>query len=96
MDMEVTPAELTRRIERLLEAICDRYEIEFNEKMLHWPPGPRASDRVWARYWYDTVWRSSGLAGYRERNYDLDDWRRKIAQQARPYYEDLHQFRLQA
>jgi len=79
----------------MLEAICDRFYIEFSDKMLHWPPGPRASDGVWARYWYDSVWRSTGFAGYRERSYDLDDRGREIAQQARPFYEDLHQFRLQ-
>jgi hypothetical protein len=79
----------------MLEAICDRFDVEFSDTMLHWPPGPRASDGVWARYWYDSVWRSTGFACYRERSYDLDDQGRKIAQQARPFYEDLHQFRLQ-
>jgi hypothetical protein len=79
----------------MLEAICDRFDVEFSDTMLHWPPGPRASDGVWARYWYDSVWRSTGFACYRERSYDLDDQAREIAQQARPFYEDLHQFRLQ-
>ena len=78
----------------MLGAICDRFDIEFSDKMLHWPPGPRASDGVWARYWYDSVWRSTGFAHYRERSYDLDDQALDIAQQARPYYEELYQFRL--
>jgi hypothetical protein len=79
----------------MLEAICARCGIEFSDRMLHWPPGPRASDGVWARYWYDSVWRSTGFARYQERSYDLDDQARNIAQQARPYYEDLYQHRLQ-
>ena len=80
----------------MLEAICDRFNIEFSDKMLLWPPGPRASDGIWARYWYDSVWRSTGFARYCERSYDLDNQGRNIAQQARPYYEGLYQFRLQA
>ncbi|MDC1288093.1 HAD family hydrolase [Gammaproteobacteria bacterium] len=79
----------------MLEAVCARFDIEFSDRMLHWPPGPRDSDGVWARYWYDSVWRSTGFARYRERSYDPDDHARKLAQQALPYYEDLYQFRLQ-
>jgi hypothetical protein len=79
----------------MLEAICARFDIEFSDRMLRWPPGPRDTDGVWARYWYDSVWRSTGFAHYRERSHDLDDQERKIAQQARPYYEDLYQHRLQ-
>jgi hypothetical protein len=29
--------------------------------MLSWPPGPRASDGVWAPYWYDKVLDSGGF-----------------------------------
>ena len=80
---------------RMLQAICAHFDIEFSEDMLHWPPGPRASDGVWARYWYDSVWQSTGFARYRERTYQLDARQRKIAQQALPYYEKLYRLRLQ-
>ena len=79
----------------MLEAICARIGIEFSDRMLHWPPGPRDSDGVWARYWYDSVWQSTGFARYRERNYEADGHECKIAQLALPYYEYLYQFRLQ-
>jgi hypothetical protein len=79
----------------MLQAICARYDIEFSEAMLHWPPGPRDSDGVWARYWYDSVWKSTGFAPYRERSYDLGEGEREIARQARPYYEKLYSLRLQ-
>ena len=29
--------------------------------MLHWPEGPRATDGIWAKYWYEQVERSSGF-----------------------------------
>lgn len=79
----------------MLSAICARLGIDFSEDMLHWPPGPRDSDGVWAPYWYDSVWQSTGFAPHRERRYDLGKRERKIAAQARPYYEKLHALRLQ-
>ena len=35
--------------------------------MLSWPAGPRESDGVWAPYWYDAVWRSTGFEPWRKR-----------------------------
>ena len=79
----------------MLQAICDHFDVEFREEMLHWPPGPRESDGVWAPYWYDSVWRSTGFAPWRQRDYDLGEREREIARQARPYYEKLYRLRLQ-
>lgn len=78
----------------MLAALCERVGIDFNEDMLQWPAGARSSDGVWAKYWYDSVWRSTGFARYRERSYELCEKDRNIAHAARPYYEKLHQYRL--
>jgi hypothetical protein len=77
-----------------LRVFCDRLGVAFDPKMLHWPSGPRDSDGVWAKYWYDSVWDSTGFAPYREKPYDLCAKDRQIALQARPYYEDLYRYRL--
>jgi len=79
----------------MLEALCAHFDIEFDENMLHWPAGRRDSDGVWAPYWYDSVWRSTGFAAYQHRSYDLNQREREIARQALPYYEKLHDLRLQ-
>ncbi len=81
--------------ESMLRAICAHLDIEFRPQMLSWPAGQRDSDGVWAKYWYDSVWKSTGFAAYREKSYNLGDKDRKIASQARPYYESLYQYRLQ-
>ena len=81
--------------ESMLRAICQRLGIEFEPQMLAWPAGRRDSDGVWAKYWYDSVWRSTGFAPYQEKNYELCAKDRQIASQARPYYEKLYQHRLQ-
>ena len=81
--------------ESMLRAICARLDIEFVSQMLSWPRGARASDGVWAKYWYDSVWNSTGFAPYQEKSYDLCARDQQIASKARPYYEDLYRYRLQ-
>jgi Sulfotransferase domain len=49
-----------------LRRLCGYVGIDFDERMLHWPAGPRASDGVWARYWYDAVVRSTGFQAPRD------------------------------
>jgi hypothetical protein len=41
--------------------ICRRLGVAFDDSMLAWPPGPRASDGVWAKHWYATVESSTGF-----------------------------------
>ena len=44
-----------------LRALCAALGVPFSAAMLSWPAGPRPSDGVWAPYWYDSVWRSTGF-----------------------------------
>ncbi len=78
--------------------ICGRFAqrlgIEFTERMLQWPAGPRASDGVWAPYWYDAVWKSTGFESWRPRDVQMDDRAASVAEACRPVYERLHGQRL--
>jgi hypothetical protein len=48
-----------------LRRLCDRFGFEFDSNMLSWPKGSRDSDGVWAKYWYESVWNSTGFTPYR-------------------------------
>lgn len=78
-----------------LSVLCAQLDIPFTDRMLHWPPGPRASDGVWAPHWYAAVERSTGFAPYRERQPKLSDFQWELADQCRPHYERLAKHRLQ-
>ena len=78
-----------------LGALCAQLGIPFTDGMLHWPPGPRASDGVWAPHWYAAVERSTCFAPYREREPKLSDFQWELADQCRPHYERLAKHRLQ-
>ncbi|MCU0968350.1 MAG: HAD family hydrolase [Rubrivivax sp.] len=72
-----------------LQALCSRLGIGFTTRMLHWPPGPRASDGVWAPHWYDAVWRSTGFEPWRPRAVQLAAREAAVAEACRPDYEAL-------
>jgi hypothetical protein len=80
-----------------LQALCAACGAPFDEAMLSWPPGRRASDGVWAPAWYEAVEKSTGFAPpEREAAFEnLPDGLRRIAEAARPYYEKLAQHRLE-
>lgn len=80
--------------ETMLRKICNHLDLEFETNMLNWPTGPRDSDGVWGKYWYESVWNSTGFAPYREKPLNLDLKQQAIADQARPYYHQLYQHRL--
>jgi len=78
-----------------LGALCAKLGIPFTDRMLHWPPGPRASDGVWAPHWYAAVERSTGFAPYREREPKLSDFQWELADLCKAHYERLARHRLQ-
>ena len=82
--------------ESMLRALCMRIDIEFDPRMLSWPAGARESDGVWGKYWYQSVWNSTGFAPWSEKKPRLDARQSDIASQARPYYERLYRHRLQS
>ena len=51
----IDAGDFLRDPETYLRWLCDWLGIAFTPRMLSWPAGPRASDGVWAPYWYDAV-----------------------------------------
>jgi hypothetical protein len=74
-----------------LQTLCAALGVPFTDRMLAWPPGPRASDGVWAPHWYAAVWSSTGFEPPRERQVELDDRGRRVVDACRPAYERLLQ-----
>jgi len=90
----IDAADFLRAPEAHLRALCARLGIEFSERMLHWPPGPRDSDGVWAPHWYEAVWASTGFQPWREREVQLEGEAARVADACRPAYEKLLAHRL--
>jgi hypothetical protein len=86
----IDAADFLRAPETYLRWLCDWLGIGFTDRMLHWPAGPRDSDGVWARFWYDAVERSTGFEPWRPRNVDLSRHDTAVADACRPAYDALH------
>jgi Sulfotransferase domain len=89
----VDSADILRQPGPMLRALCEALDVPFDAAMLSWPPGPRDTDGVWARYWYDGVWRSTGFGPYREPG-ELPARLAPLAEQGMPYYAELVAHRL--
>jgi hypothetical protein len=91
----IDSADILRDPQAALEALCDALGIGFDPAMLAWPAGPRPTDGVWAKYWYDNVWRSTGFGPARESAAaDLPPELEPLAAACQPYYDELAAHRL--
>jgi Sulfotransferase domain len=91
----IDSADFLRDPESHLRWLCDWLGIDFTDRMLSWPAGPRESDGVWAPYWYDAVLASTGFEPYRPREIDLSPHDAAVAEACRPAYDALRARRVQ-
>ncbi len=75
--------------ETTLRSLCAALGIVADKAMLSWPKGPKPYDGVWAKHWYNAVWRSDGFQQPPTEKVQLRPDHQRIADQARPYYEKL-------
>jgi hypothetical protein len=70
----------------VLSRLCVHLGIPFTEAMLHWQPGPRPEDGIWARYWYQNVHQSTGFEPYREKNEPFPPYLLPLLEECAPHY----------
>jgi hypothetical protein len=91
----VDAADLLAAPEATLRTLCATLGVSFSERMLSWPPGPRPTDGVWAKHWYQRVEASTGFeraeASVMPR---LAGPLAELDAQCRPLYETLRAHRL--
>ncbi|HXI19785.1 MAG TPA: hypothetical protein VNH46_01790, partial [Gemmatimonadales bacterium] len=78
----------------MLQVLCVRVGVPFSERMLSWPAGPRPTDGIWARYWYDAVERSTGFEPWRPRPRTVAPELAPLLEQCQPLYQELARHRL--
>lgn len=79
----------------VLSKLCVALGVPWTVQMLNWPAGRRETDGVWAPAWYDAVERSTGFGPPPVENKPaLPDHLLRIADAARPHYEQLAKWKL--
>jgi hypothetical protein len=79
---------------RMLGLLCDALGIEFQEAMLAWPAGPRATDGVWAPHWYGEVEKSTGFRPYEPKPEPIPPRLTQLYEQCAEHYARLYEHRL--
>ena len=92
----VDARDILDRPEPMLRALCEALSVPFHDAMLSWPPGPRPTDGVWGRYWYDSVWRSTGFMPYRPPGEPVPGHLVPLLERCGPFYAKMHTSRLTA
>ena len=78
----------------LLRLLCDSLDVEFTDAMLSWPAGPRETDGVWAKYWYDAVLKSTTFQMYKPKDEPLPPHLAGLFDEAAEIYKRLYECRL--
>lgn len=82
--------------EAVLKVLCQRCGLKYEQRMAHWPAGPKPYDGVWAPHWYANVHATTGFqkqaTNSRPLPHRLDD----LLSEARSIYEKLLPFSLNA
>lgn len=86
--------DLLRNPRAMIVALCRQLSVPFDEAMLSWEPGPRSSDGIWSKYWYDSVERSTGFEPWERREINLEGRLRALADECDPYYRTLAAHRI--
>jgi len=78
-----------------LTLLCEALGITFDDAMLSWPVGSRATDGVWATHWYARVEASTGFAAPAQGSGDpLPSRLRPLLDRCLPYTDALMPHRL--
>jgi len=90
----VDAADILADPRRTLTLLCAAVGVPFLDAMLAWPPGPRPTDGVWARYWYAEVERSTGFGPRAARDGPVPPGFEPLLADCLALYEQLHPHRL--
>ena len=78
----------------VLSQLCAALGIAWDEAMLSWAPGRRATDGPWAPHWYAAVEASTGFGPPDTAAVTLPPEAQVLADRCRPYYERLAKHRI--
>ena len=85
----VDATELLRNPENILSTLCEHLDIKFLPTMLNWKPEPRKEDGIWAKYWYQSLHKTSGFKAYTSKsNFPVE--LNPLLIECKPYYEKLY------
>lgn len=78
---------------RKVSGLCG---LAYEQRMAHWPAGPKPYDGVWAPHWYGNVHRSTGFQRKMTLSHPLPRHLEALYEEAKTFYEKLLPFSVKA
>lgn len=72
-----------------LRELCASVGVPWDTEMLHWAPGPRSTDGIWAKHWYANVEASTGFQAPGSDRVELPSHLRDVHNACREIYDAL-------
>jgi hypothetical protein len=92
----VDASELARCPRAYLAAMCAALGVDFDERMLRWPAGRRATDPELGDPWYASVQNSTGFFGHPDPGkVTVSDRYANVIAECMPHYQRLYHYRLE-
>jgi len=80
----------------ILSRLCEAVGVAFTDAMLSWPPGLRATDGIWAKYWYQEVQTTTSFQPYHFKNRPIPPHLAELVRSCERLYRQLYSYRLRA
>ena len=90
----IDSADVLEDPESILSVLCESIGIPFSKRMLSWEPGPRNCDGLWGKYWYDSVWKSSGFSPPTPKEGELSEHLHSVLEESTMIYQELREMRI--
>jgi hypothetical protein len=92
----VDSRELLHNPKSVLQEVCRRLEIPFEEAMLSWEAGAKSEDGVWAKHWYHNVHTSRTFGKYEAKHEPFPESLKSLLEESLPLYKRLYEYAIKA
>ena len=81
--------------EKYLKILCQKLNIDFDEKMLNWPKGFRDTDGIWSKVWYQDVISTTTFNSNIKKEYNIPKDFENIYKECQKIYEEINKYSIQ-
>ena len=78
--------------QKYLKILCQKLNLDFDEKMLNWPKGYRDTDGIWSKVWYKNVEKSNTFSKYKIEKVNVPKKYKKIYEESLKYFNEMNQY----
>ena len=86
----IDSGELLKDPSVMLQKLCLALQSPFSKDMLSWPAGPRPEEGAWARFWYQSLHKTTGFKKRIPQKITLPKHLQNVYDEAMTYYDKLY------